>query len=76
MLDHSRLTTISPEVYMEERKVTTWEQFIKELDDLKRERDNTEDCEAESSLLFRGQENSNWWLSTTLERKQQRTPFK
>jgi hypothetical protein len=61
---------------MEERKVTTWEQFIKELDDLKRERDNTEDCEAESSLLFRGQENSNWWLSTTLERKQQRTPFK
>ena len=61
---------------MEERKVNTWEQFIKELDDLKRERDNSEDCEPESSLLFRGQENSGWWLSTTLERRQQRTPFK
>lgn len=60
---------------MEERKVSTWEQFIKELDDLRREHDNSDDCETDSSLLFRGQENSDWQLSTTLERKQQRVRF-
>ena len=67
MLDHSRLTTIAP-VSLHGRKKGNHLGAIHKvrLDDLKRERDNTEDCEAESSLLFRGQENSNWWLSTAL----------
>jgi hypothetical protein len=61
---------------MEERNVDTWEQFIKELDEVRRECAGSSDHRHDRCLLFRGQESSCWRLGTTLERKQQRMLFK
>ena len=61
-----KLSTLN-EAHMEERKVDSWEQFITELDVLQRGRGGSKECAQESSLLFRGQENSDWRLRTTLE---------
>lgn len=47
---------------MIEKNLTTWEEFCREVDQLKK---NQRDP---ASLLFRGQDNSNWGLSTTLDR--------
>jgi len=57
---------------MEERNVNTWDELKKELDDLRRESAGA----LESPLLFRGQENSGWLLSTTLDRKRERVLFR
>lgn len=55
---------------MEERNVDTWEDFEKQLQELRSKRDSLN-----SPLLFRGQENSCWPLKTTLDRKQERMLF-
>ena len=60
---------------MEERNVNTWEEFVAELNHLRKEPDKTARFR-DSSLLFRGQENSCWSHRTTLDRKQKRTLFK
>jgi len=60
---------------MEEKNVNTWEEFKKELDDLRREYANSP-MAREASLLFRGQSNSCWLLRTTLERKSERMLFR
>jgi hypothetical protein len=60
---------------MEERNVNTWEEFERELKELRKERDKSNKF-LKSSLLFRGQENSCWLLSTTLDRNRERTLFK
>jgi len=56
---------------MEERNVNTWEEFERELKDLREERGKSNEF-LKSSLLYRGQENSCWLLSTTLDRNQER----
>ena len=60
---------------MEERNLNTWEEFEEALRDIRKEHDQS-DAQLKSSLLFRGQENSCWLLSTTLDRKRERMPFK
>jgi hypothetical protein len=60
---------------MEERDVNTWEDFEKQLQDLRRERDASSDS-PNASLLFRGQEASCWLLETTLDRKRERMLFR
>ncbi len=59
---------------MEERNVNTWEEFKKELDEVRREHESS----GTPALLplYRGQENSCWSLSTTLDRKRERMPFR
>jgi hypothetical protein len=47
---------------MEERNVNTWEEFEKELKDLREERDKSNEF-LKSPLLYRGQENSSWLLA-------------
>jgi len=59
---------------MEERNVNTWEEFKKQLDDVRREHESL--GVPELPPLFRGQENSCWLLSTTLDRKHERMPFR
>ncbi len=59
---------------MEERNVNAWEDFENQLQDLRRERDASSDS-PNSSLLFRGQEDSCWLLKTTLDRKRERMLF-
>jgi hypothetical protein len=61
---------------MEERNVNSWEEFKKELDNLRRERDNSAVADNSSPLLFRGQEDSSWLLNTTLERRRKRMLFR
>ena len=58
---------------MEQISVASWEDFDKRLEDLRQERASSQG--AESGLLFRGQENSCWSLSTTLDRKRELMPF-
>jgi hypothetical protein len=60
---------------MDERNVDTWEDFEKQLQDLRREHDASSDS-SNAPLLFRGQENSCWSLDTTLDRKQKRMLFR
>ena len=59
---------------MEERNVNTWDDFEKQVQDLRKEREASSDS-PNSSLLFRGQEDSCWLLKTTLDRKRERMPF-
>jgi FRG domain len=59
---------------MEERKVNTWEDFERQVQDLRKERESSSDS-PNSSLLFRGQEDSSWLLKTTLDRKRERMLF-
>jgi hypothetical protein len=59
---------------MEERNVSTWEDFEKQVQDLRKEREASFDS-PNSSLLFRGQEDSCWLLKTTLDRKRERMLF-
>lgn len=59
---------------MEERDVNTWEDFEKQLQDLRRERDASSDS-PNASLWFRGQEDSCWLLKTTLDRKREQMLF-
>lgn len=53
---------------MEKRSVETWERFESELADLRREVDAASN---DSDLLFRGQEDSEWPLNTTLDRRRE-----
>jgi hypothetical protein len=50
---------------MEERNLNTWEEFEKELKDLQKERDKSNEF-LKSPLLYRGRGNSCWLLSTQL----------
>jgi len=59
---------------MAERDVSTWEDFEKQVQDLRKEREASSDS-PNSSLLFRGQEDSCWLLKTTLDRKRERMLF-
>lgn len=62
---------------MEERNLNTWEEFEKELRDIRAEYDGSvAKFSSSSSLLFRGQEKSCWLLSTTLDRKREQMLFK
>jgi len=54
---------------MEERNVTCWEKFIEGLEEIRDEHASSTEHDQDSPLLFRGQANSCWQLSTTLERK-------
>lgn len=60
---------------MEERNVSTWEEFENELKKLRDEREQSKDY-LKTPLLFRGQEDSCWLLTTTLDRNQERMLFK
>src|SRR5438067_8314602 len=60
---------------MEERNVDSWNEFERELIALRQQRQANQSL-LDSSLLFRGQENSGWLLETTLDRKQERMLFK
>lgn len=75
---YSRLRYHSATVLqMEERNLNTWEEFEKELSDIREEYDRSDaKFSSSSSLLFRGQEKSCWLLSTTLDRKRERMLFK
>lgn len=59
---------------MEEHNVDTWEDFEKQVQDLRKGTD-VPSGSLNSSLLFRGQEDSCWSLTTTLDRKRERMPF-
>lgn len=61
---------------MDERNVATWEEFLKALEDIRSERTNSAKYVRSSPLLFRGQSNSCWKLSTTLERVRERMFYK
>jgi hypothetical protein len=49
-------------------KLPSWEDFEKQLGELRTKCENWPSVGARSPLLFRGQENANWRLETTLER--------
>jgi hypothetical protein len=57
---------------MEQRIVNTWEEFKEQLDDLRQWHDGS----LLGSLLFRGQENAEWSLTTTLDRKRELMPYR
>lgn len=59
---------------MEERNLDTWEEFERELKQLRESRDVGFQFDR-SPLLFRGQENSCWLLITTLEREREQMLF-
>lgn len=61
---------------MEEKNVNSWEEFKVELANLRRERGQSLKADDSSPLLFRGQENSCWLLSTTLDRRRERMLFR
>jgi hypothetical protein len=61
---------------MEERNVATWEEFIGGLEEIREERASSTDYLQDSPLLFRGQGNSCWQLSATLERARERMLYK
>jgi hypothetical protein len=62
---------------MEERNLNTWEEFEKELGNIRREYEQPDvKLGSSSTLLFRGHQNSCWLLSTTLDRKRKRMLFK
>jgi hypothetical protein len=56
---------------MEERNLDTWEEFEREVKEIRRAR-----ADSEFPLLFRGQANACWSLSPTLERKRDRMLFR
>jgi hypothetical protein len=61
---------------IEERNVATWDEFLQGLEEIRHERGTSKDYVQTSSLLFRGQGNSAWQLSATLERRRQRMLYK
>jgi hypothetical protein len=61
---------------MEEKNVNSWEEFKIELANLRRERGQSLNADDSYPLLFRGQENSCWLLSTTLDRRRERMLFR
>ena len=61
---------------MEEKNVNTWEEFEIELANLRRDRGQATNADDSYPLLFRGQENSCWLLSTTLDRRRERMLFR
>ena len=61
---------------MEEKNVNTWEEFKIELANLRRDRGQATNADDSYPLLFRGQENSCWLLSTTLDRRRERMLFR
>lgn len=60
---------------MEQRSVDSWEEFTKELDELRQNKGEFKDANA-STFLFRGQRDSSWLLSTTLDRERERMLFR
>jgi hypothetical protein len=60
---------------MEERNVNTWEEFKIELANLRREHIESPSADSSYPLLYRGQENSRWLLTTTLDRRCERMLF-
>ncbi len=61
---------------MEERNVDSWEEFKAELANLRRECGQSLKADNSYPLLFRGQENSCWSLSTTLDRRREGVLFR
>jgi hypothetical protein len=61
---------------MEEMNVTTWEEFLGGLEEIQKERAGSSDYVQNCPLLFRGQGNSCWRLSATLERACERMLYK
>jgi len=62
---------------MEERNLDTWEEFEKEVSDVRKQYDQLDvKFSSSSTLLFRGQEKSCWLLTPTLDRKRERMLFK
>jgi hypothetical protein len=60
---------------MEEIPVNSWEEFQKELGHLREKLRTSPDADPSYDLLFRGQENSCWPLTTTLDRRRERMLF-
>jgi hypothetical protein len=63
-------------INMEERNINTWEEFKAELVNLRREHVESPSANRSYPLLYRGQENSCWLLSTTLDRRRERMLFR
>jgi hypothetical protein len=61
---------------MEERNVATWEEFLGGLEEIRNERTSSTDYVPDYPLLFRGQGNSCWQLSATLERSRKRMLYR
>ena len=61
---------------METKNVATWEEFLAGLENIREERRNSTSYVQNSPLLFRGQGNSCWRLSATLERVRERMRYK
>jgi hypothetical protein len=61
---------------MEERNVSTWEEFLGGLEEIRKERTSSTDYVQDYPLLFRGQGNSRWQLSATLERARERMLYR
>jgi hypothetical protein len=58
---------------MEERNLESWEEFERDLKELRKS--DEDPSESRSELLFRGQRDSCWRLETTLDREQDRVRF-
>lgn len=61
---------------MEQKIVASWEEFLIELEVIRRQRESSADYEQNSPLLFRGQADYRWPLRSTLERVCERMPYK
>ena len=61
---------------MEEINVATWEEFLEGLNYVRNTRTSSTEYVQGAPLLFRGQRNSDWLLSATLERARERMIFK
>jgi hypothetical protein len=59
---------------MVRKDLNSWEEFERELAKLRRDREDR--ASTSKGLLFRGQANCNWTLTTTLDRKRQGMLFK
>jgi len=69
--EHNRQTQGLSKNRVEETNLNTWEEFEREIKEIRRTR-----ADSEFSLLFRGQANACWTLSPTLERKRDRMLFR
>jgi hypothetical protein len=56
---------------MEERNLSSWQEFKKELSALRSEHEKLRESDG-APLLFRGQPEASWLLQTTLDRKRER----
>jgi hypothetical protein len=78
VLSYTGTTIVSGDISMEEKILKSWSEFKSTIDEIRRiygyheyTIDTDHSMKFNNTILFRGQQNPNWRLETTLERKSQ-----